>query len=101
MGTLPKIAAAHRSSLVAWNHAAFDNNIMAASGAGEGAGAGAAATAGAFREETDSMGVVRVPADKYFGAQSMRSMENFRVGGDSCRMPMEVIQGTWWWRSVV
>ena len=68
---------------------------MASSGAGQGAGAGATAEAGAFREETDSMGVVQVPADKYFGAQSMRSMENFRIGGDSCRMPMEGILGAY------
>ena len=42
-----------------------------------------------FRIEKDSMGDVRVPADKYWGAQTQRSSDNFRIGGH--RMPMEVI----------
>ena len=41
------------------------------------------------RQESDSMGVVEVPADKYFGAQTMRSLNNFRIGGE--KMPREVI----------
>ncbi|MCH9811587.1 class II fumarate hydratase [bacterium] len=41
------------------------------------------------REEHDTMGPVQVPADKLYGAQTVRSIENFRVG--SQKMPMEVI----------
>ena len=34
------------------------------------------------RIETDSMGQVKVPADKYYGAQTARSLNNFRIGGE-------------------
>ncbi len=37
------------------------------------------------RSETDSMGAIEVPADRYWGAQTERSLENFRIGGE--RMP--------------
>jgi hypothetical protein len=37
-------------------------------------------TAG-FREESDTMGSVQVPADKYWGAQTQRSLQNFKIGG--------------------
>ena len=40
------------------------------------------------RIERDSMGEVRVPADKYWGAQTQRSTENFRIGGEI--MPREI-----------
>ena len=43
-----------------------------------------------FREETDSLGPVRVPADRYWGAQTERSRNNFRIGGE--RMPLEVVR---------
>lgn len=43
-----------------------------------------------FRIETDSMGEVRVPADRYWGAQTQRSVENFRIGGE--RMPEPLIR---------
>ena len=33
-----------------------------------------------YRIETDSMGEVKVPADKYWGAQTQRSIENFKIG---------------------
>ena len=44
-----------------------------------------------FREESDSLGVVRIPKDRLWGAQTQRSLENFRIGGLSERMPIEVI----------
>lgn len=44
-----------------------------------------------FREESDSLGVVRIPSDRLWGAQTQRSLENFRIGGPSEKMPMEVI----------
>ncbi len=37
------------------------------------------------RTETDSFGPIEVPADRYWGAQTQRSLQNFRIGGD--RMP--------------
>jgi len=43
----------------------------------------------AMREESDSMGTIRVPADRYWGAQTQRSLENFRIGGE--RMPEPLI----------
>ena len=44
----------------------------------------------AYRTEKDTMGEVQVPADKYWGAQTQRSLENFKIGGQ--RMPLEVIR---------
>jgi fumarate hydratase class II len=43
------------------------------------------------RTEKDTMGTVEVPADKYWGAQTQRSVENFRIG-EPASMPKEVIQ---------
>lgn len=43
-----------------------------------------------YRIETDTMGEVQVPADKYYGAQTARSLMNFRIGGE--RMPRELIR---------
>jgi len=43
-----------------------------------------------FRIEKDSLGDVKVPADKYWGAQTQRSLENFKIGGD--RFPREMIR---------
>ena len=42
------------------------------------------------RIERDSMGEVRVPADKYWGAQTQRSHENFPIGTE--KMPREIIR---------
>lgn len=42
-----------------------------------------------YREEKDTMGTVQVPADRYWGAQTQRSLHNFKIGGQ--RMPIEVI----------
>lgn len=43
-----------------------------------------------FRIEKDTMGDVEVPADKFWGAQTQRSTQNFRIGGD--RFPREMIR---------
>ena len=40
------------------------------------------ATEPTFRTESDSMGEVRVPADRYWGAQTERSLDNFKIGVD-------------------
>ena len=45
---------------------------------------------GDFRIEHDSMGEVKVPADKYWGAQTERSHENFRIGVGIETMPREI-----------
>src|SRR5574340_1168544 len=46
----------------------------------------------ATRLETDSMGAVEVPADRYWGAQTQRSLEHFRIGDEQAdRMPLEVV----------
>ena len=42
------------------------------------------------RTETDSMGEVDVPADKYWGAQTQRSLENFKIGTE--RMPRALVR---------
>ncbi len=43
-----------------------------------------------YRIEKDTMGEVKVPADKYWGAQTQRSSENFKIGNPAS-MPQEVI----------
>ena len=45
-----------------------------------------------FRAEKDTLGVVNVPADKYWGAQTERSRNNFKIG-PSASMPLEVVYG--------
>ncbi len=47
--------------------------------------------AGEFIIAHDSMGEVRVPADKYWGAQTQRSKDNFRIGEGLETMPREII----------
>lgn len=46
-----------------------------------------------FRIEKDTMGEVKVPAEKYWGAQTERSRSNFKIGGEHQKMPIEVVQG--------
>lgn len=48
------------------------------------------AISGKMRTETDSLGPIEVPAERYWGAQTQRSIENFRIGGE--RMPEPVIR---------
>ena len=43
-----------------------------------------------YRTERDSMGEVQVPADRYYGAQTQRSIDNFRIGTE--RMPEPIIR---------
>ncbi|WP_191566772.1 class II fumarate hydratase [Metabacillus idriensis] len=43
-----------------------------------------------FRIEKDTMGEIKVPADKFWGAQTQRSKENFKIGAE--RMPQELIE---------
>lgn len=43
-----------------------------------------------YRIETDTMGQIEVPADKYYGAQTARSLMNFKIGQD--RFPREMIR---------
>lgn len=45
-----------------------------------------------FRIEHDTMGEVKVPADKYWGAQTERSRQNFRIGISREVMPIEIIR---------
>jgi fumarate hydratase class II len=45
-----------------------------------------------YRKEKDTMGVVEVPAHVYWGAQTQRSIENFKIAQDINRMPKEIIQ---------
>jgi fumarate hydratase class II len=41
-----------------------------------------------YRTETDSMGPIRVPADRYYGAQTARSLTHFAIGGDTMPRPV-------------
>ncbi len=42
------------------------------------------------RIEKDTFGPIEVPGDKYWGAQTQRSLQNFKIGGQ--KMPWEIIQ---------
>jgi len=46
--------------------------------------------ASGVRTESDAMGSVEVPADRYWGAQTQRSLEHFAIGGE--RMPLEIVR---------
>ena len=45
-----------------------------------------------YRIEKDTMGDVKVPSEKYWGAQTQRSINNFKIG-DPSSMPLELIYG--------
>lgn len=45
-----------------------------------------------YRIEKDTMGEVKVPADAYYGAQTQRSVDNFKIAQDINRMPKEIIR---------
>ncbi len=44
-----------------------------------------------YRIEKDTMGEVKVPVDAYYGAQTQRSIDNFRIAQDINKMPKEII----------
>jgi len=45
-----------------------------------------------FRIEKDTLGEIQVPADRYWGAQTQRSIENFPIGDERQRMPTEIVR---------
>src|SRR5258705_3506682 len=45
-----------------------------------------------YRIEKDTMGEVKVPEDAYYGAQTQRSIDNFKIAQDISRMPKEIIR---------
>src|ERR1041384_384142 len=45
-----------------------------------------------FRIEKDTMGEVQVPVDAYYGAQTQRSIDNFKIAQDINKMPKEIIR---------
>jgi len=45
-----------------------------------------------FRIEKDTMGEVKVPVNAYYGAQTQRSIENFKIARDINLMPKEIIR---------
>ena len=45
-----------------------------------------------YRIEKDTMGEVKVPSNVYYGAQTQRSVENFKIAQDINRMPKEIIE---------
>ncbi|GAA4302814.1 class II fumarate hydratase [Compostibacter hankyongensis] len=45
-----------------------------------------------YRIEKDTLGEVKVPADVYWGAQTERSVENFKIARDTNKMPLEIIR---------
>ncbi|XP_069625534.1 fumarate hydratase, mitochondrial isoform X1 [Ranitomeya imitator] len=50
------------------------------------------ASSDAYRIEADTFGELKVPNDKYYGAQTVRSTMNFKIGGVTERMPLPVIR---------
>ncbi|KAH6594584.1 hypothetical protein BASA50_006534 [Batrachochytrium salamandrivorans] len=54
--------------------------------------AAASTSQNAFRKEKDTFGDILVPAEKYWGAQTQRSLQNFDIGGPSERIPEPVIK---------
>ena len=50
-------------------------------------------TTGAIRIESDSMGEIAVPAERHWGAQTQRSLQNFRIGGERMPLPLTHAMG--------
>ncbi|TSL04184.1 Fumarate hydratase, mitochondrial [Bagarius yarrelli] len=50
------------------------------------------ASSDSYRIEKDTFGELKVPSDKYYGAQTVRSTMNFKIGGVTERMPIQVIK---------
>ena len=48
--------------------------------------------AASTRIESDAFGEIEVPADKYWGAQTERSLENFRINQPQDRMPPPIVK---------
>ena len=51
-----------------------------------------AAMASSMRTESDAFGEIKVPSDKYWGAQTERSLENFRINQPQDRMPPPIVR---------
>ncbi len=51
-----------------------------------------ASQSGNFRVEYDSFGPVNVPNEKYWAAQTQRSLQNFAIGTQEDKMPMSVVR---------
>ncbi|KAL1828386.1 hypothetical protein DCAR_0207591 [Daucus carota subsp. sativus] len=47
-----------------------------------------------FREERDTFGPIQVPSDKLWGAQTQRSLQNFKIGGEHERMPEPIVRAS-------
>ena len=45
-----------------------------------------------YRIEKDTMGEVKVPIDAFYGAQTQRSIDNFKIAQDINKMPKEIIK---------
>src|SRR5574343_295695 len=45
-----------------------------------------------FRIEKDSLGEVKVTAEKYWAEKTQRSLQNYKIGGPSDKMPIEIIR---------
>jgi len=45
-----------------------------------------------FREEKDTFGPIKVPADRLWAAQTQRSMQNFDIARDTDRMPIPIVR---------
>jgi len=52
----------------------------------------AVSNASKYRVETDSMGEMKVPADKLWGCQTQRSLENFKIGGARAILPKTIVR---------
>ena len=48
------------------------------------------------RSESDTMGEIQVPAEAYWGAQTQRSLQNFKIGGET--MPPTIVTACRSWR---
>jgi hypothetical protein len=80
--------------------AASSSRAAAAAAAGVAQLRPASSAACGIRVEADTMGKLDVPADKYWGAQTQRSLINFPIGNETDRMPKEVMRCELSWRAV-
>jgi fumarate hydratase class II len=86
MGVWPADAWRDAPTAPIWSATIATDRIMASSSKTSRSGK----TIAAARTETDSFGPIEVAADRYWGAQTERSRQNFRIGQD--RMPMPIVR---------
>ncbi len=81
-----------KAAATATVRSALRDHFAAAAAAAASRRAASSAAAADVRVEADTFGPLEVPADRYWGAQTQRSLQNFKIGGPRERMPLPIVR---------